>query len=121
MKVQDIHLQTVTEVLQSIKASDMTPMLQRIFNSEGGSDVLDTLMKYLYKGMSGNTPSMRHLTSRGSSLSPQSTGFSQHGPRPGASDSSGAAMSVFLSWHEKIVEVAGLGCIGRVMSDRRKV
>ena len=45
---QDIHLQTVTEVLQSIKASDMTPMLQRIYASEGGSDVLDTLMKYLY-------------------------------------------------------------------------
>ena len=45
---QDIHLQTVTEVLQSIKASDMTPMLQRIYASDGGSDVLDTLMKYLY-------------------------------------------------------------------------
>lgn len=41
-------MQTVTEVLQSIKASDMTPMLQRIYASEGGSDVLDTLMKYLY-------------------------------------------------------------------------
>ena len=115
----------MTEVLQSIKASDMTPMLQRIFNSEGGSDVLDTLMKYLYKGMasspSGNTSSSRHPTGRGSSLTPQSTGFSQHAPRPGGSDSSGAAMSVFLSWHEKVVEVAGLGCIGRVMSDRRKV
>lgn len=43
-----MHLQTITEVLQSIKASDMTPMLQRIYASEGGSDVLDTLMKYLY-------------------------------------------------------------------------
>lgn len=47
-KIKDIHLQTVTEVLQSIKASDMTPMLQRIYASEGGSEVLDTLMKYLY-------------------------------------------------------------------------
>jgi actin related protein 2/3 complex subunit 5 len=37
----------MTEVLQSIKASDMTPMLQRIFESEGGSDILDTIMKYL--------------------------------------------------------------------------
>jgi len=44
---QDVHLQTVIEVLQSIKASDMTPMLQRVYGSEGGSDVLDTLMKYL--------------------------------------------------------------------------
>lgn len=46
--IQEVHLQTVTEVLQSIKASDMTPMLQRIFKTEGGSDALDVLMKYLY-------------------------------------------------------------------------
>merc|ERR1712225_177798 len=39
--VKDIHLQTVTEVLQSIKASEMTPMLQRIFGSEGGGEALD--------------------------------------------------------------------------------
>lgn len=122
--VKEIHLQTMTEVLQSIRASDMTPMLQRIYASEGGSDVLDTLMKYLYKGMSGNTSSTssRQSLGRGSSnLTPQSTGFSQHGSRPGAGESSGAAMSVLLSWHEKVVEVAGLGCVGRVMSDRRKV
>jgi actin related protein 2/3 complex subunit 5 len=116
----------MTEVLQSIKASDMTPMLQRIFESEGGSDILDTIMKYLYKGMSsgtGTTSNSRHPTfgRAGSSLTPQSTGFSQHAPRPGGGESSGAAMSVLLSWHEKVVEVAGLGCIGRVMSDRRKV
>lgn len=46
--VQDAHLQTVVEVLQSIKASEMTPMLQRIYGSEGGSELLDVLMKYLY-------------------------------------------------------------------------
>ena len=44
---KEIHLQTVTEVLQSIKASEMTPMLQRIYQSEGGSEALDVLMKYL--------------------------------------------------------------------------
>jgi hypothetical protein len=26
----------------------MTPMLQRIYQTEGGSDALDVLMKYLY-------------------------------------------------------------------------
>ena len=46
--LQEIHLQTVTEVLQSIKASEMTPMLQRIYSSEGGSEALDVLMKYLF-------------------------------------------------------------------------
>ncbi|EON96262.1 putative arp2 3 complex subunit protein [Phaeoacremonium minimum UCRPA7] len=46
--VKDAHLQTVVEVLQSIKASEMTPMLQRIYGSPGGSELLDVLMKYLY-------------------------------------------------------------------------
>lgn len=41
-------MQTVVEVLQSIKASEMTPMLQRIYGSEGGSELLDVLTKYLY-------------------------------------------------------------------------
>jgi len=62
--------------------------------------------------------------SRGSTLTPQSTGaaFSQMGGRPGpANESSGSAMSVLLSWHEKVVEVAGLGCVGRTMTDWRKV
>ncbi|TVY59430.1 Actin-related protein 2/3 complex subunit 5 [Lachnellula cervina] len=118
--VKEVHLQTVTEVLQSIKASDMTPMLQRIFKTEGGSDALDVLMKYLYKGMGAS--STRAL-SRGSTLTPQSTGagFSQMGGRPPANESSGSAMSVLLSWHEKVVDVAGLGCVGRCMTDWRKV
>ena len=38
----------MTEVLQYIKAWEMTPMLQRIFKSEGGAETLDVLMKYLY-------------------------------------------------------------------------
>ncbi|RDW65007.1 actin-related protein 2 complex subunit 5 [Coleophoma crateriformis] len=115
--VKELHLQTVTEVLQSIKASEMTPMLQRIHQSEGGNEALDVLMKYLYKGMASSTRS-----SRASALSPQATGFSQFGGRPAAAnESSGAAMSVFLSWHEKVVEVAGMGCIGRTMTDWRKV
>ncbi len=56
-------------------------------------------------------------------MSPQQTGgFSQIGGRPGVgSESSGGAMSVLLSWHEKVVEVAGLGCIQRTMTDWRRV
>lgn len=49
---QDAHLQTVVEVLQSIKASEMTPMLQRIYGSDGGSELLDVLMKYLWVDLS---------------------------------------------------------------------
>jgi len=122
--VKDVHLQTVTEVLQSIKASEMTPMLQRIFKTEGGSDALDVLMKYLYKGMAASSTGTAKTPTRGSTLTPQSTGagFSQMGGRPGThSESSGAAISVLLSWHEKVVDVAGLGCVGRTMTDWRKV
>lgn len=46
--VKDAHLHTVTEVLQGIKASEMSPLLKRIWGSEGGAEVLDVLMKYLY-------------------------------------------------------------------------
>ncbi|ROV92035.1 hypothetical protein VMCG_09543 [Cytospora schulzeri] len=118
---KDAHLQTVVEVLQSIKASEMAPMLQRIYAAEGGSEALDVLMKYLYKGMASTSgASAGHRTP--GRMTPQATGFSQVGGRPGAAnESSGAAMSVLLSWHEKVVDVAGLGCIGRTMTDWRKV
>lgn len=42
-----MHLATVVETLQSIKQSDMSPMLSRIYESEGGPESLDVLMKYL--------------------------------------------------------------------------
>ncbi len=45
--VKEVHLQTVTEVLQSIKQSEMLPMLKSIWGSEGGGEVCDVLMKYL--------------------------------------------------------------------------
>ncbi|RYP67460.1 hypothetical protein DL769_005748 [Monosporascus sp. CRB-8-3] len=121
---KDAHLQTVVEVLQSIKASEMTPILQRIQGSEGGSELLDVLMKYLYKGMAGGAASggQRTPLKPAGYLTPQATGFSQIGARPGSTnESTGGAMSVLLSWHEKVVDVAGLGSIGRCMTDRRKV
>ena len=71
---------------------------------------------------SSTSSSSRGPPGRSSTLSPQSTGFSQMSGRPAAAnESSGAAMSVLLSWHEKVVEVAGLGCVGRCMTDWRKV
>jgi actin related protein 2/3 complex subunit 5 len=93
----------------------MTPILTRIYNSPGGPEVLDTLMKYLYKGMAGPAQ-QQALKGSKSGLTPQHTGLGR-----GGSEGGGAAMSVFLSWHEKVVDVAGLGSVGRVMSDRRKV
>ena len=55
-------------------------------------------------------------------MTPQSTGFSQVGGRPGgANEGVTGAMSVLLSWHEKVVEVGGIGSIVRCMTDRRRV
>ncbi|KAI9822033.1 MAG: hypothetical protein M1832_003205 [Thelocarpon impressellum] len=167
-RVKELHLATVIEVLQSIKASEMSPMLGRIYASEGGTETLDVLMKYLsvspsdpraphhvltratpwmtsrYKGMAQHSPPAPQ--SKG--MSPQPTGgFSQIHPRSGAgAEGGGQAMSVLLSWHEKVsllplvaetmgysgmglmsaawgqlVEVAGAGSIVRVMTDRRTV
>lgn len=153
---QDIHLASVVEVLQSIKQSDMTPLLRHIYDSPSGSALLDVLMKYLYaplssppiqpppsaipqsnppwppprsyKGMSHapsptTTSNSNHNTPnppRAPSLTPQSTGFSQVHAR-GGGEGGGQAMSVLLSWHEKVVEMAGAGAVVRTMTDRRTV
>lgn len=75
-------------------------------------------MKYLYKGMGTVAPPAE----KGRTLTPQTTGFTQAGGRNfGGGEGGGQAMSVLLSWHEKLVEIAGAGCIVRVMSDRRTV
>uniref|UniRef100_L2GFT8 Arp2 3 complex subunit n=1 Tax=Colletotrichum fructicola (strain Nara gc5) TaxID=1213859 RepID=L2GFT8_COLFN len=69
----------------------MTPLLKSIYGSPGGPELLDVLMN-------------------------------QIGGRPGGTNENvGSAMSVLLSWHEKVVDVAGLGSIGRVMTDWRRV
>jgi len=70
-----------------------------------------------YKGMSHTSQPSSTSTK---SLSPQTTGFSQIHSR-GGGEGGGQAMSVLLSWHEKIVEIAGPGSIVRVMTDRRTV
>jgi hypothetical protein len=45
---QDVHLATVTEILQSIRQADMSPILSQIYSSPGGTEALDVLMKYMY-------------------------------------------------------------------------
>ncbi|KAK3049343.1 hypothetical protein LTR09_009262 [Extremus antarcticus] len=120
-----IHLATVTEILQNIRQAEMTPILQRMYKSDGGSEMCDTLMKYLYKGMAQGAPTgseSRTNAASGRNITPQATGFTQAGGRNfGGAEGGSQAMSVLLSWHEKLVELAGAGSIVRVMSDRRTV
>jgi hypothetical protein len=47
-RAQEVHLAAVMEILQSIRQADMSPMLGRIYKGESGSELLDTLMKYMY-------------------------------------------------------------------------
>lgn len=99
----------------------MTPLLKSIYGTPGGPELLDVLMKYIYKGMAAAAPPVPR-SAASASVTPQATGFSQAGGRPGgANESVGAAMSVLLSWHEKVVDVAGLGSVGRTMTDWRRV
>lgn len=134
-----MHLTVVTEILQNIRQAEMTPLLQRMYQSEGGSEICDTLMKYLYKGMAQGAPTGASTNSvHGRNITPQATGFTQAGGRNFGGAEGG--MSVLLSWHEKVrpavdgccnsrvltilvqlVEMVGPGSIVRVMSDRRTV
>lgn len=42
---QDAHLQTVLEILSSIKAVEMSPILSRLYSGPTGTELLDVLMK----------------------------------------------------------------------------
>ncbi|KAE8328769.1 actin-related protein 2/3 complex subunit 5 [Aspergillus sergii] len=119
-RAKEVHLATVIEVLQGIRQGEMTRVLEGVCNGQGGSERADCLMKYLYKGMAAPGPSSGAQSPR-KTVSPQSTGFSQIQARNLGEGGGGQQMSVLLSWHEKLVEVAGTGSIVRVMTDRRTV
>jgi actin related protein 2/3 complex subunit 5 len=46
-QAKEVHLSTVLEVLQSIKASEMAKVLGRLYGEPGGTELIDGLMKYL--------------------------------------------------------------------------
>ncbi|EGD84252.1 hypothetical protein H112_07943 [Trichophyton rubrum D6] len=116
-RAKEVHLASVVEVLQGIRQTEMTKVLEAVCNGEGGAERGDCLMKYLYKGMAVPTSS----DAGSKSVSPQSTGFSQIQGRNLGEGGGGQQMSVLLSWHEKLVEIVGVGSIVRVMTDRRTV
>lgn len=78
------------------------------------------LTDYRYKGMAGSAPGSGAQSPK-KSVSPQDTGFSQIQARNLGEGGGGQQMSVLLSWHERLVEIAGVGSIVRVMTDRRTV
>ena len=78
----------------------MTPLLQKMYSSDGGSEVCDTLMKYLYKGMAQGCGSGCYGTEHDSCVQ----GFTQMAwpELSAAAEGGGQSMSVLLSWHEKV-------------------
>ncbi|KAJ6057131.1 hypothetical protein N7460_000405 [Penicillium canescens] len=119
-RAKEVHLATVIDVLQGIRQGEMTRILEGACSGDGGAERADCLMKYLYKGMSSSAPGSGAQSPR-KNVSPQDTGFSQIQARNLGEGGGGQQMSVLLSWHEKLVELAGTGSIVRVMTDRRTV
>ncbi|KAJ5188687.1 ARP2/3 complex 16kDa subunit (p16-Arc) [Penicillium cf. griseofulvum] len=120
-RAKEVHLATVIDVLQGIRQGEMTRILEGVCSGDGGAERADCLMKYLYKGMSSATPGSGAQSPK-NVVSPQNTGFSQIQARNLAEGGGGGQqMSVLLSWHERLVEIAGTGSIVRVMTDRRTV
>jgi actin related protein 2/3 complex subunit 5 len=125
---KQVHLTTVIEVLQGIRQSDVAKILDSVLNGQGGKERGDTLMKYIYRGMSAQGVAVGGKQA-GGGVSPQMTGASSAGGgfsqiqarNVGEGGGGGQAMSVLLSWHEKLVEIVGVGGIVRVMCDRRTV
>jgi len=126
-QAKQVHQTTVLEVLQGTRQSDVNRILTEMLKQPGGNALGDTLMKYIYKGMATSSGGGGN---RG--MSPQTTGAVDGvggGGRISMMDrsrnfgegGSGQVMSVLLSWHEKLVEIVGVGGIVRVMSDRRTV
>ncbi len=123
-QAKQVHLSTVLEVLQGIRQSDVSRILNEILRQPGGNALGDTLMKYIYKGMAigaGGSSKGMSPQDTGSGVDGVGRGFSQVQSRNFGEGGGGQVMSVLLSWHEKLVEVVGVGGIVRVMSDRRTV
>ena len=120
---KQVHFSTVLEVLQGIRQSDVSRILNEILKQNGGSALGDTLMKYIYKGMASGAGGSGSKTQspQGTGVERVSSGFSQIQQRNFGEGGGGQVMSVLLSWHEKLTEVVGVGGIVRVMSDRRTV
>ncbi|CCX29740.1 actin-related protein 2/3 complex subunit 5 [Pyronema domesticum] len=132
---KDRYLEIFLEVLNSVKSAEVDQILSTLSqkpasqDSPSGVELMDVLMKYIYKGMgrlnnsASNagvaSPVSTHATGA-STMSGLVSGMSTFGigNRPSKDDS---GMSVLLGWHEKVVNIAGHASIIRVMTDRRTV
>ncbi|BGP18167.1 hypothetical protein JCM10213_009010 [Rhodosporidiobolus nylandii] len=90
-EIREAKAVALTSVLAILNSTRSTDIPALIGGLQPAEQV--TLMKYLYKAME----------SLGSDPNTQASG------------------NVVLGWHEKLVETAGIGCIVKVLSDRRRV
>ncbi|RMD44803.1 hypothetical protein DV735_g387, partial [Chaetothyriales sp. CBS 134920] len=111
---KQVHLATVLEVLQGIRQSDASRILAEMLKQPGGAALGDALMNPQATGSAT-------AAADGFGFGRTSSGFSQIQARNFGDGGGGQTMSVLLSWHEKLVELVGVGGIVRVLSDRRTV
>ncbi|RPA74539.1 Arp2/3 complex 16 kDa subunit ARPC5 [Ascobolus immersus RN42] len=123
MKIK--HLQAVLEILSSIRSTEMNDTLQQLYEGDNGVELVDTLLKYIYRGMGVRAPIKRRTEYAHKEWYKLSSEEQQAIERAEAvrdlEEGVVVNHSVLLSWHEKVVGVAGEGAIVRVMSDRRTV
>jgi|SRR5688572_9617143 actin related protein 2/3 complex, subunit 5 len=103
----------------------MSETLREIYQGDNGVELVDTLLKYIYRGMAVRAP-IKKMAEYGikerTKMSEEEIAAIQKAEAVRDLEEGVVVNhSVLLSWHEKVIGVAGEGAIVRVMSDRRTV
>ncbi|KAJ3338896.1 hypothetical protein HDU93_008949 [Gonapodya sp. JEL0774] len=97
---KELAIASIIEPATATKTADIPAVVKQLYQQD--PELLDRLMKFVYRGMAGSGVGPAGLVGPGH-----------------ISGVSGQTSAALLNWHAAIVEVGGLGTISRVLSDRR--